>query len=166
MAGLAGCGGSTNDESEEQGTTTDDGEESSADSDSTDGESEPTAQALKNVRIDIDNITYGFGGITNKLRLVNEKEQEETRNRVQVTATAYSDGETIGETSLYETFTYAEDIELTIESVSEMGDYDLSDVTKYTISGRITSESDSSVVVHDFDNEELRTEIEQTGDTQ
>lgn len=160
-AGLAGCGGSSNSEPDSQPSNTSDAQDSSSE-----GEPEQTSPSLKNVQIDIDNVVSGFGGIRSDLRIVNEKQQEENRKRVQVKATAYSDGEVIGEDSSYITFTYEEGVELLIEEVSNMGEYSLSDVTRFTISGRITDSSENLTVVHDFNNEELQTKIEETGDTQ
>lgn len=159
---IAGCSTTPDSSTGSEDTTSDDQSESSGE-DTTQDTEEDAAQSFRNVSIEIRNISYGFDGLSAGLRLRNEKEQQENRKRVFILVQAFDGEEVIGENSLYQTFTYQKDIELNLENISELADLGLSDITEYTISGRIVNEDDELIELRSFTNEELRTTIEDTG---
>jgi hypothetical protein len=163
VVGLAGCGGSSNNQSADQSSNTSTETQSDSAADSADEESESTTDSIQNTKIIIKNMTYGFSGLTARLQVENTLEDPQNSKRVQVQVTAYSDGEEIGTNLAYTTFQYNDTVELSLENISKSSDNTLSDVTKFTISGRVTGVSDSLSIVHEFTNEELQAKIEETG---
>lgn len=148
---VAGCSGSqsTND----SGSSDDQSRNSTPEA----SKSDASVDSLPETTITIENISYGFGGLKTWINL--RKDTTEPL-RINVAAKAYNNDELIGEASQYVTFTSGKRITLEIESVSEMADNGIDDVTEFVIEARPTG--GKTYEVRMFSTGELKEKIEST----
>lgn len=158
-ATLAGCSGSQSaDQSDGDAASSENQSEDQSQAETSDtSDAAGASETLPETSIDIDNMKYGFGGLTTWIRL--DKETEGDR-RVRISVKAYSDDEVIAEASQWRTFVHTTGAKLNLESISDMGEYGIDDVTKFVIQGR--TQKGKTATLRTLSNDDLKETIDST----
>lgn len=149
---LSGC---TGEEPQEQS----DSEAETETESGTDPIEEDETVGLQGIAIDNINLTYNFSsGLRARIELRNEIGDEILPVNIRIAA--YDGDQLLGDNSEWENFSagYIREIDLTIESIGSLADYDIEDVTDFVITGRF--EGEESVEIERLDGDTLRQRVD------
>jgi len=158
---IAGCSGAESTDSSEAEAESEPPEEVQTQDQEQDQEQDTQqANALPNITVGSINLTYGFSsGLRARIQLTNEAEEETQSVYTQIEA--YGDDGSIGSDSTWEDLAagFSSEVDLNIESIGSLSDYDIDDVTEFVITGRLRG--GESETIETFSGEALRERVDE-----
>ena len=125
----------------------------------TDTAEEAVSGGLEGITVDDITLTYNFSsGLRARIELRNQREDDTAS--VNVAIAAYGGDQLLGEADVWEDFSagYIREVDLTIESIGSLAEYDIDEVTRFVITGRL--EGEDRITIQEFDGETLRERVD------